>query len=1394
MGEARRVCFFYFGFSTNSFPNPQLSPFMARVPTLEQIKNALPTLVKTTLWGSAAVALSTCSDNGLADALVEHLHELDPGTEQAKVLLGIYGSVGGVSAGIANTFLAEHLGNVGEKLNYGINGDLEEALQLAITKAVPKLHNELLAYYGEELDEAGRAAFKNLFERIGKVQLRGLELEKEDIDTFALRNHELFQNLFAKPYQDWEEVYFRPESFPENVELAVAYGLAILVREHFHDLLKDKDNSRAQIAYFIYLLEFNARTSQQSSEKLERILAALDALANLPEVLETLSLDFIEARELTEAYLRSLGHQVQEAKAEILDEIRLHHQPNLYLPERSTAKHYDYHYKAEYTDFVGREPELEQLRQFALTNPERRFSWWMLTGAGGSGKSRTALRLCRQLQNWNYSVGFLSTSSLENFASWENWQPRRPTLMAIDYAMLHEKSVIEILVHLAQKQSCYQHPVRVLLLERDIRADWWERLTLPIEVKRSCYRGDENPQPTDMLPLPPLGDLRWDIIAQIHHRNHKPLPPDRAAILAILHGMDPLDRPLFAFFAGMAMVEGENIRGWNKEDLLDNLLLREEENQWKMSDHPLADKYLNLLTLATLTRGLSSSQLKIIQNNDYDWLHSPRKKEKVDGVLYSRLSGIGEEQGERVYKGLEPDLVGEYYVLRRLNQIMTADAEYGPDTVREMIQTAWATQPEAMKLMTFMTHLDFLQPYNGAYELLFKTPPHENASEETWKQWGGLWLNYTWLFEGNLCKHYYTLFNDLAEPFLDKKEPLKIKKAEALSNLAAELSGPDILPDARDLLAQFDALQPDVFPQIALQKALALFNLVGRFADQGLLSDARDLLVQFDALHPDQFPEIALQKAKALFNLINQFGDQGLLSDAHDLLTQFDTLRPEEFPGIGLIKAQALTNLVGRGTNPDVMSDARDLLAQFDALRLDQFPEIAVEKAESLSNLAIGLSGPNIVSDARELLAHFDALNPDQFPDIAVRKAKALSSLVSQSAKQGLLRDARALMAQFDSLRPEAFPQIALKKAQALTNLAGQLAGPDMMPDARNLLAQFNALRPEASHQIALQKAMALKNLTGGLSGPDILSDAYELLAHFDALHPEQLPETALEKAQTLFNIADRFAEEGLLLEARALMTQFDTLRLNEYPEVALEKAEALFNLVIRFAKAMLLSEAHELLSHFDALRPDLYPLIALKKAKALKNLIIEMVRYSDTESQTSVCLEELLDLANNCSSAPLVWEQLFLSLLIVPFVNPLPKADAALRLLKINLPRLNEEIEALKAKNIVENLCFRTICGLTQVEIAQEALRPLYLEFMVLYPFIHSTEMAEGKARATEGFLAYNLEQNRNSEGNREEIGENLQLCFKTLGYLYENYPQSEVVQEAYTKIEKFVEDNFSG
>ncbi|MFB9292150.1 hypothetical protein, partial [Persicitalea jodogahamensis] len=211
-----------------------------------------------------------------------------------------------------------------------------------------------------------------------------------------------------------------------------------------------------------------------------------------------------------------------------------------------------------------------------------------------------------------------------------------------------------------------------------------------------------------------------------------------------------------------------------------------------------------------------------------------------------------------------------------------------------------------------------------------------------------------------------------------------------------------------------------------------------------------------------------------------------------------------------------------------------------------------------------------------------------------------------------------------------------------------------------------------------------------------------------------------------------------------------------------------------------------------DALRPLENPEIALEKAKALTNLIVKLCQNPVAETLTFTYRQQLLDLARHFPSNPLIWEQVFVSLVLLPFVEALPKANAALQLLKINLPRLSDETEEHRARGFIE-YCFQTIESLTKEEAEQDKLKPVYWEFMVLYPFIGSIQMAEDKAQATEAFFMYTVEQVSDAETNQENAIKNLQQCFQTLEYLSQNFQQSEIIQDAFVKIKKFVEDNFS-
>jgi hypothetical protein len=62
-------------------------------------------------------------------------------------------------------------------------------------------------------------------------------------------------------------------------------------------------------------------------------------------------------------------------------------------------------YSSRATPLIGREPEQSELLRF-LNSPAK-FSWWIMTGLAGAGKSRLALELCHSVGT-TWKAGFLS--------------------------------------------------------------------------------------------------------------------------------------------------------------------------------------------------------------------------------------------------------------------------------------------------------------------------------------------------------------------------------------------------------------------------------------------------------------------------------------------------------------------------------------------------------------------------------------------------------------------------------------------------------------------------------------------------------------------------------------------------------------------------------------------------------------------------------------------------------------------------------------------------------------------------------------------------------------------------------------------------------------------------
>jgi hypothetical protein len=259
--------------------------------------------------------------------------------------------------------------------------------------------------------------------------------------------------------------------------------------------------------------------------------------------------------------------------------------------------------------FFGRENEAKKLAAF-LADPERSFSWMLLTGSAGMGKSRLALELIiAQQVGWWYA-GFLDGFASEDF--WKVWQPRLPTLLVIDYAARTPEKVAFVLQGLAERQSPHllRHPVRALLIERDANDPRLEKYLAvsPLVRGETTHTGE--------LALESIDDV-WPIFEHVLGKigsNIRQAALDKEFILSELAAIDVQRRPLFAFLVADALARGQNVRNWDRATLLDDVLKRERYHYWLPAAVSAGIDQINkeerALALATMCNGLPISSLQ----------------------------------------------------------------------------------------------------------------------------------------------------------------------------------------------------------------------------------------------------------------------------------------------------------------------------------------------------------------------------------------------------------------------------------------------------------------------------------------------------------------------------------------------------------------------------------------------------------------------------------------------------------------------------------------------------------------------------------------------------------------------------------------------------------------
>lgn len=463
-------------------------------------------------------------------------------------------------------------------------------------------------------------------------------------------------------------------------------------KEKSHNLLSGLKHYQT-VCNSIQKLKVKLDQETERKQALKQILAGQRPVRDYEDI-EGFSVDLQSSFKIL-AEQEDLKQQIRTGFEEVL--ARLDKQPDLdpriYKPTFSNWLIFS----SVQIPFLGRIEELENLQEFLdCQNP---FSWWMVTGSGGTGKSRLALELC--LRNWTgWRCGFLPDKEFSSF-DWARWKPDQPTLMIVDYAAGRMEETRKLIETLKRNQG--DAPIRVLLLER-VLDEQRERELFSTGSTRAAVK--EVSYKEEPLSVPPLSrDDLWDLMRGLLK---KPLP-HKEETLSTLEAIDKEGRPLFAALSADAINEHGNIRQWSKRHLLEDVLEREEEKWWKPTGIGELDK--NLLALATLTGGLSIADKNLQALKDY--------LPDLDDYPAEKLQILNKARQESFISPLEPDVIGEFFLL----EFLTPKNKKARKRLSTFLEYSWTLHPQRMFMFLHLMGQDFI----GHSALIsFLMPPKSN--------------------------------------------------------------------------------------------------------------------------------------------------------------------------------------------------------------------------------------------------------------------------------------------------------------------------------------------------------------------------------------------------------------------------------------------------------------------------------------------------------------------------------------------------------------------------------------------------------------------------------------------------------------------------------------------
>jgi hypothetical protein len=522
-------------------------------------------------------------------------------------------------------------------------------------------------------------------------------------------------------------------------------------------------------------------------------------------------------------------------------------QPLLFYQTDELSREKPAHYKSRYTPFVGRDEELKQL--LAFFGAEAPLAWWVVSGAGGSGKNRLAMEFCYYLEDrYNVLCGIMTGAQLQQF-NWAAWQPESSTFIIIDYAGKDVEKIAETIQELYIRKEQLHYPVRFLLLERHTHNTTWWRTLDNNYITPAKIPGPWK-EPLALAPLP--GADLWELIRHILSRLNKPLP-DQQQTMDTLARIDPSGRPIFAVLAAFSIEENGRINATDIRSLLEEHYHREIALlAAAFPDKAVVKKMFLLACFATMTDGLSWQHIQALINNNPAWLEISAKEFSND--VYRMIAGIDQSR-PAPYLPIEPDIIGGFFVLQQFQP--DPDNPFVESPVPLMIEQAWAEHGLKMFQFTFRLFDDFYKLID--LDVFLKTPLATDpaARKMNWCHSMFIAIGVTTVADYPIAQRLYERFSRYVKDNRDDGHLFvqHLIAAEGLVRFNTDPANKDYfltLADELSSLAYTGPLPPDVLKRyIALLEALAEYG--SGISDVWLI---KDIYLRFIRLLTEKTAEV----------------------------------------------------------------------------------------------------------------------------------------------------------------------------------------------------------------------------------------------------------------------------------------------------------------------------------------------------------------------------------------------------------------------------------------------------------------------------------------------------------------------------------------------------------